>query len=106
MKRLHVRPAATWDVEETSLYYFVKQGERLSRRFEEAVGKTFERILESPLAGAPEEFLSPKLSGLRMWPVGGFEKHLVFYRPTDDGIEVVRVLHGARDIEAIFEAGE
>jgi len=64
------------DVEESSLYYLVKEGERLSRRFEEAVSKTYDRILESPLAGAPREFLSPELSGLRMWPVGGFEKHL------------------------------
>ena len=25
-------------------------------------------------------------------------RYLVFYRPTSDGIEVIRVLHGARDI--------
>ncbi len=27
----------------------------------------------------------------------------IFYRPTDDGIEVLRVLHGKRDIEEIFD---
>ncbi|MBI4604738.1 MAG: type II toxin-antitoxin system RelE/ParE family toxin [Planctomycetes bacterium] len=32
----------------------------------------------------------------------GFEQHLVFYRPVEDGIEVVRVLHGARDLRAIL----
>ncbi|MGB8353529.1 MAG: type II toxin-antitoxin system RelE/ParE family toxin [Chthoniobacteraceae bacterium] len=25
-------------------------------------------------------------------------KYLIFYRPIDDGIELIRVLHGARDI--------
>ena len=25
-----------------------------------------------------------------------------FYQPVEDGIEIIRVLHGARDIEALF----
>ena len=29
-------------------------------------------------------------------------RYVVFYRPAADGIEVVRVLHGARDIGATF----
>ncbi len=28
----------------------------------------------------------------------GFENWLVFYRPLQDGIEAVRILHGARDL--------
>jgi len=44
------------------------------------------------------------LSGLRSLPVQGFEKHLVFYRPPKEGIEVVRVLHGARDLDLLFDA--
>jgi toxin ParE1/3/4 len=37
--------------------------------------------------------------------------YVVFYQPTADGIEVLRVLHGARDIHRVFdemvgEAGE
>ena len=37
-----------------------------------------------------------------MVAVQGFEKHLVFYRPTEAGIEIVRVLHAARDIAAVL----
>lgn len=33
----------------------------------------------------------------------GFTSHLIFYRPINYGIEVVRVIHGARDIERLFE---
>jgi len=43
------------------------------------------------------------MSGSRVFPVRGFGKHLVFYRPVEDGIEILRVIHGARDIEALFE---
>jgi plasmid stabilization system protein ParE len=32
------------------------------------------------------------------------EKHLVFCRLTGDGIEIVRVLHGARDIDRILDS--
>ena len=37
-----------------------------------------------------------------MHPVRDFEKHLVFYRPIVGGIELVRVLHSARDTSAIL----
>lgn len=40
--------------------------------------------------------------GLRSFVVGHY---VVFYRPGSKGIEIVRVLHGARDIDTIFEAG-
>jgi len=39
--------------------------------------------------------------GLRSFVVG---QYVVFYRPSTKGIEIVRVLHGARDIGATFEA--
>jgi toxin ParE1/3/4 len=41
--------------------------------------------------------------GLRLWRIKGFEKYRIFYRPKGQGIEVVRVLHGHRDIEAAFD---
>lgn len=32
--------------------------------------------------------------------------YLIFYLPLEDGIEVVRVLHGARDWEPLFDLDE
>ena len=40
-------------------------------------------------------------SDLRSFPVGSY---LVFYRPTEDGIDIVRVLHRRRDIPRAFLA--
>jgi toxin ParE1/3/4 len=37
--------------------------------------------------------------GLRMFPAQG---HLIFYTPTNDGIEVERVRRGSRDLDALF----
>lgn len=53
-------------------------------------------LATAPLAGrAREEFGE----GLRSFP---FETYLVFYRLHQDAVEVVRIIHGARDLGAIF----
>jgi len=36
-------------------------------------------------------------------PVSGFENYLIFYRPLQDGIDVLRIVRGARDIGRLFE---
>ena len=47
--------------------------------------------------------LRPELApALRSFPVG---RYVVFYRPQDAGIEIVRVLHSARDIESVSDQG-
>jgi toxin ParE1/3/4 len=51
-----------------------------------------------PAMGRPEPELA---ANLRSFPVGRF---LIFYRPVKTGIELVRVLHSARDIGANFFA--
>jgi toxin ParE1/3/4 len=56
-----------------------------------------------PEMGTIQHFLNPRFAGIRRWRIRSFEKYLIFYRPLEDGIEVVRVIHAARDIESIFE---
>jgi toxin ParE1/3/4 len=53
--------------------------------------------------GTPREYGGIK--GLRMSRVRGFEGPLVFYRPLAGGIEIIRVLHASRDLEALFKGG-
>jgi plasmid stabilization system protein ParE len=40
---------------------------------------------------------------MRMTLINGFRNYLIFHIPTDYGIHIVRVLHGARDLDALFE---
>ena len=55
------------------------------------------RILATqPLMGRAREELAPRL---RSFPV---ERYVIFYEVVPDGIAIVRVLHGARDLEAQF----
>ena len=40
---------------------------------------------------------------MRRFPVSdGFEKILLFYLPLQGGVDLVRVVHGSRDIHALF----
>jgi toxin ParE1/3/4 len=39
--------------------------------------------------------------GLRSFPIG---RYMIFYEPLPDGVVIVRVLHGARDIDTQFES--
>ena len=71
-------------------------------RFVDAVEGAFQRLSEMPEVGTRRTFKSPRLRDVRVWPVPGFEKYLVFYRITPERVEVIRVLHGARDLGRIF----
>jgi toxin ParE1/3/4 len=73
-------------------------------RFDDAAAAAFEKLARMPGLGERRESPNPRLAGLRVSPIDGFPNHLVFYRPIDGGIEVVRVLHGARDIESVLES--
>ena len=53
-------------------------------------------IAASPEIGRLREELAPNL---RSFPV---EQYVVFYVRTQGGVEVVRVLHGARDLPSLF----
>ena len=44
-----------------------------------------------------------ELTTLRMFPIRDFPKYFIFYRPTEEGIEVVRVLHASRDLQALLD---
>ncbi len=102
MNNINKREQAKRDLEEI----FVFIGERdfdTGLDFLFAAEQTFELLAKMPLIGSPRRFRSSRLRNLRQFPVKSYEDYLIFYRPTEDGIEVLRVLHGRRDIEAIFD---
>ncbi len=71
-------------------------------RFLDAAERTFQFLATNREVGQLCQFAESENTGLRAWPVDGFRNHLVFYRATVEGVDIVRVLHGARDIEALF----
>ena len=72
-------------------------------RFLAAAEVSFHLLAGMPELGERQEFERKELADLRAWQVRGFENYLIFYRPIEHGVEIVRVLHAARDIAAILE---
>jgi toxin ParE1/3/4 len=72
-------------------------------RFIDAVERAFERLAAMPEIGPVRQFRNPRLLGIRMWPVPSFRNYLIFYRIAADEIQILRVLHAARDLESALE---
>ena len=102
-RRILRRLRAMADLDDQTLYYLENAGEEVASRFISAAEETLQRLLDLPLSGATRTYLNPSLEGLRMFPVRGFERHVLFYRPTPEGLEFVRMLHDARDLKTILE---
>jgi toxin ParE1/3/4 len=100
-RTVHKKPQAKLDL----LQHFIYIGKHnldATERFLATVEEALQNLLSMPGMGRRREFHKPELSDVRSWVVTGFKNHIIFYREIEDGIEVVRVLHGARDIEAVL----
>ncbi len=64
-------------------------------RFVDSLTDKFPLLASSPLMGRSRDDLSP---GLRCFPV---KNYLILYRPLKT-IEIVRIVHGARDLKTLF----
>src|SRR5688572_3555783 len=95
------RLRAILDLEEIS-DYLSAHGAAAALRFLDAAEATIQRLDHFPRLGRACHFRDPSLAGVRRRLVKGIKRYMIYYRPTDDGIEVLRVLHTARDVGSIF----
>lgn len=100
-----VLSAADRDLDDQAAYLAAQASLETALRFYDAARSTFDKIAAMPGIGEQWPSANPRLEGLRVWRIEGFEKHLIFYRTHDDGIEIVRVIHGVRDIDSVLESG-
>ena len=102
MARILERPRARQELERIALEI---GKERLSsaRRFLREVKKTYELLASFPEMGTAWESEDVVFNQVRFFPVRRFRKYLIFYRPIRDGVEIVLIIHGSRDIEVILK---
>jgi toxin ParE1/3/4 len=100
--RFIIQPQARTDLAEQSAF-LAQDSLDVAVRFLDAAERAFADLAEMPGMGRAIDVLNPRLEGLRQWHIRGFERYQIYYRDTGGGIEVLRVLHGARDIQRILE---
>ncbi len=102
MKRRTItkKPRAKADL----LEHYVYIGEEnldAAEQFLDATEVAFAKLAAMPRMGRRWRSEDPRLDAMRVWPIPGW-KYLAFYRPVEQGIDVVRVLHGAQDVAALI----
>ena len=95
------RATAERDLVEHFVDLGTRAGEAVAQRFLQAAEDTFAALAAMPLIGRTEDFANARLTGMRRWRVRGFDNYLIFYLPTDDGIEILRVVYATRDLPGL-----
>jgi plasmid stabilization system protein ParE len=93
-----VRPKADRDLDEQAYYFATEAGPELGHRFLLAAHETLGLLAAQPEMGWHARLKNPRLASLRVFRVTGFEKMLVLYLPSPHGVEILRVVHGSRNI--------
>lgn len=99
---IHIRPQAQAEIDDHAEFIALDSPDA-GRRFLAAIERTFEALLNLPHLGAAWVSRDPRLRGVRRHPVKDFRNHLVFYRPIEEGIEILHVFHGAQNIPRLLD---
>ena len=95
MNQYRVAASARADLDD--LWFYIAQDDPLAAdKFIKHVVSRFTKLANWPQIGRRRSELA---ANLRSFSVG---RYVIFYRPLGNGIEVVRVLHGARDLPPLF----
>lgn len=104
-RSLRFRERALADVEGAVQWYAEQEGERTANEFLDALAAAYTHIARHPRTGSPRWALVLNMAGLRSWTLDRYP-WLVFYVQRGDHIEVLRVLHAARDITAALAGSD
>jgi toxin ParE1/3/4 len=76
--------------------YVAQRNVQAADRLAKKIAKKYDTLAIFPEMGTAYEELAPRLRG---FVVGNY---VIYYRPLDDGVEIIRVLHGRRDALRYF----
>jgi toxin ParE1/3/4 len=93
--RVLKRPLAESDLDDI-WWYIAQDNPEAADRLLDKIEERCRALARFPEMGVSREELMPELRSL---PVGNYS---IFYLPIEHGIEIVRVLAGMRDIDALF----
>jgi toxin ParE1/3/4 len=90
-----LRPLAERDIEEI-ISYIAKESPAAASRWLGALKETFARLADMPRMGLARPEIRPEM---RSFVTGNY---LIAYREVECGVEIVRVLHGARQWQELL----
>ncbi|MCC6590613.1 MAG: type II toxin-antitoxin system RelE/ParE family toxin [Bryobacterales bacterium] len=104
MARVLKRPAASRDIIALWVWYAENAPPELADRFMSETESALQTLATQPKSGWPVRFAHAVTSELRAARVSSsFRKILLVYCPLTDGIELIRVVHGNRELSQLAE---
>lgn len=102
-RKLILRPLAIEDLK-SAVDYIAADNPEAAHRLATSTVACFNEILARP-EGHPVYDRIPAVAAkkIRKATVQGFKSYLVFYRVHSDAVEVLRVLHAARDLDSLLD---
>ena len=95
MSRHEFTPEAVEDLNDIH-DYIAQDSPSAAARFIREIEEKCDTLAEHPMMGRSRSELTPEL---RSFPAGSYA---IFYRPTEGGVQILRVIHQARDITTMF----
>jgi toxin ParE1/3/4 len=102
MKPVVFNPVAVGDLEEI-VNYIAADNPVAAEDVRPDVLDTAESLGHQPGLGIRPQFSAPRFAGIRFLPSSQYPTYLLFYRELSQEVEVLRILHGARNLPALFE---
>jgi toxin ParE1/3/4 len=93
------RRQAVEDIDEYAAY-IADRDVRAAYRFLDKIEEIFELLARHPGIGSLR--FDGIVAGVRTWPVARFRSYVILYFVTRNGVQIVRVVRGARDIEVLL----
>jgi plasmid stabilization system protein ParE len=70
----------------------------MARRFLDRLEEAWRLLRRFPEIGRLRRFRDPRLAAVRSWQLRRFKNCLVFYRVNTGAVEIVGIIHAARDL--------
>jgi toxin ParE1/3/4 len=103
MKPVRLTSRADSDVD-ACFAWIAKDNPVAALRFLDAIEFTCDTLSRMPGIGSPRYAEIPLIQGVRMLAIKDFENYLLFYLEREYSVDVIRVLHGARDIPEALQS--
>jgi toxin ParE1/3/4 len=102
MKPVVFNPVAVADLEEI-VSYITQDSPVSAEHVHLDILDTAESLGHQPGLGIRPRFSASRFIGIRFLPARHYPTYLLFYRELPTEVEVLRVLHGARNLPSLFE---
>jgi plasmid stabilization system protein ParE len=100
MDKYEITPEAVGDL--FDIWNFIAQDNpEAADRVEAAIFRSCDLLADRPLAGRKRKDLTPL--PIRLWVVQPYSNYLIVYDPGKKPLQVIRILHAARDLPSVLK---